>query len=280
MGAVNSCHATGEASAVPILGKVFEARAGTSTHDQSHVGERLRDIRKLAGLTQKELAARLQIGQSALARVEKRQDILVSTLRNYLGALGASLRIDARFNDGSSLISSLEEAGLSFDPVDENQLVLPIIGEAPFPPRRDVLFSIKPEYSEKIVGGAKTIELRRRFPTALPRGTTALIYATSPTRALTGVAEIGEISHCSPSEIWERYSDRACILRRDFEAYFSGVKAGVAIELRHARALRRSLDLTELRQRFNFEPPQSFLYVSPQMREALDYECAEVPNRH
>ncbi|WP_419728143.1 helix-turn-helix domain-containing protein [Lichenicola sp.] len=231
-------------------------------------------------MTQKELAGRLQIGQSALARIERRSDILVSTLRDYLSALGATLRVGAHFNDASGLITGFEEAGLRFDVADEHQLVLPIIGEAPFVARRDVVFSIKPEYSEKIVDGAKTIELRRRFPSAVSRGTLALIYATSPIRALTGVAEIGEIQRCSPSEIWDRFASRACIPHKDFESYFSGVETGVAIELCCARPLRRALKLSELRQRFNFEPPQSFLYVTRQMREALDYECSELPNRH
>ncbi|MDP1643734.1 MAG: helix-turn-helix domain-containing protein [Phenylobacterium sp.] len=259
-----------------LEGKVFEAGLGGPSQGDEHIGSRLRQIRKLAGLTQAELAARLNIGQGALSRVESRKDILVSTLRDYLAALGATLRIDAQLGDAAALVTSMREAAFQFDPVDENQLLLPIIGDAIYPPRRDVVFSIKPEYCDAIIDGRKTVELRRRFPATAPVGTTVFIYATSPTRALVGMAEIGQV-HCrTPQEIWDSFSDRACIARKDFDRYFDGVESGVAIELRRGRRLRRSLDLSELRERFSFEPPQSYLYATPKMREALHYECSEV----
>ncbi len=259
-----------------VVGKVFEAKPTDGKVSDAHVGQRLREIRKLAGLTQEQLAGRLHIGQAALSRVENRRDILVSTLRDYLGALGATLRIDAEFENASALVANVHEADFQFDPIDENQLVLPIIGEDRLLARRDVVFSIKPDYCDKIVSGSKTVELRRRFPMSVPEGTTALIYATSPTRALLGIAEIGTVHRCAPDEIWETFADRACIARKDFDSYFDGVERGYAIELKHARRLRRALELSELRDRFNFEPPQSFLYATTQMREALHYECSEV----
>jgi predicted transcriptional regulator len=261
-----------------VVGKVFEVKPADGESDDAHIGQRLREIRKLAGLTQEQLAERLNIGQAALSRVEKRRDILVSTLRDYLGALGATLRIDARFDDASALVANVHEADFCFDPVDENQLLLPIIGEDRLPARRDVVFSIRPDYCEKIVCGAKTVELRRRFPMSVPTGTTALIYATSPTRALLGIAEIGQVHRCAPEDIWKTFSKRACIARKDFDSYFYGVEHGYAIELKSAKRLRRPLELGELRDRFNFEPPQSFLYATPQMREALSYECSKVPH--
>jgi predicted transcriptional regulator len=261
-----------------LEGKVFEARLDEPSQGDEHIGARLREIRKLAGLTQAELAARLNIGQGALSRVESRKDILVSTLRDYLAALGATLRIDAQFVDAAGLVTSMSEAALHFDPIDENQLLLPIIGDGIYPPRRDVVFSIKPEYCDAIIDGRKTVELRRRFPATAPVGTTAFIYATSPTRALLGMAEIGEV-HCrAPQAIWDSFADRACITREDFDRYFDGAENGVAIELKRARRLRRPLDLSELRERFNFEPPQSYLYATPKMREALHYECSEIPH--
>ncbi len=261
-----------------VVGKVFEAKPSHVEMDDAHIGQCLREIRKLAGLTQEQLAERLNIGQAALSRVENRRDILVSTLRDYLGALGATLRIDARFHDASALVANVHEADFRFHPVDENQLILPIIGEDRLPERRDVVFSIKPDYCDKIVSGAKNVELRRRFPLSVPEGTTALIYATSPIRALLGIAEIGQVHRCAPEEIWKTFAERACIARKDFDSYFYGVEHGYAIELKRARRLRRALELSELRDRFNFEPPQSFLYATPQMREALNYECSEVPH--
>lgn len=262
-----------------VAGKVFEVRIATAAAELNHIGTRLSALRKVAGLTQKELAERLGIGQPALARLEKRPDILVSTLRDYLGALGAKLRIDATV-DQSTIVSSLAESDYGYQFTDEDQFVLPIIGDGPLPDHRDVVFSIKPEYSEKILSGAKTVELRRRFPTDVPHGTCALIYATSPTRALTGVASIGDIVRMPPKEIWKAYSRRACIKRRDFDAYFDGVDAGVVIELREPRSLRRAVPLEELRDRFNFEPPQSFLYAKNEIRKSLEGDRVQVSHRH
>ena len=237
-----------------VRGKPSEPTADPSIENANHVGSRLREFREQAGLTQKDLAARLGIGQPALARVEHRSDILISTLRDYLGALGATLRINARFNDPIQTVDGFDQAEVIVDSEDGDQLLLPLMGEAFAKPSRDVVFSIKPEYSRKIIDGQKTIELRRRFPKTVSEGTKALIYETSPTRALTGLAEIGGVKTMSPAELWANYSDEACITRKDFDQYFSGVDVGVAIKLCHARALRRTIDLTELRSRFSFEP--------------------------
>lgn len=260
-----------------ISGKVFEPLSPSTVDANAHIGQRLKEIRKLAGITQAELAVRMSIKQATLSRMENRRDMLVSSLRDYLAAVGASLRVNAHF-DTAAIVSSLREADLCFEVVDKNQLSLPIVDNAFFLPHRDVVFSIKPDYCDKIVGGAKTIELRRRFPMSVPIGTTALIYATSPTRALFGIAEIGRVYRRTPDEIWDGFADRACIERKDFEKYFEGADCGYAIELEKARRLQRPLGLTELRTRFSFEPPQSFLYATPQMQEALRYECADIPH--
>lgn len=261
-----------------VVGKLFEPLPSSADAVDDRIGHRLREIRKLAGLTQAQVAERLQIVQSAVARLESRKDIQVSTLRNYLSAVGATLRIHAQFDNATAMINILREADYRFNQIDENQLLLPIVDDDRLPPHRDVVFSIKPEYSRKIVTGEKTVELRRRFPMSVPAGTTALIYETSPTRALAGIAEIGEVHKRTPLEIWKTFSDRACIARKDFDAYFYGADSAFAIELKRGRRLPRPLGLSELRDRFSFEPPQSFLYATPKMREALLYERAKIPD--
>ncbi|HEX3883220.1 MAG TPA: helix-turn-helix domain-containing protein [Stellaceae bacterium] len=261
-----------------VKGKVFEAKIGVAAVGGTNVGNRLRELRQLAGMTQAELAHLLNTDQTAVSRLEKREDIRISTLRGYIEALGARLRIDATFNDRSALVRHFEEASLQYDYKDENQLILPILDDEHLPIARDIVFSIKPEHSQKIEQGLKTVELRRRFPVTIPSGTAALIYSTTPIRALTGIAEIATVLKYSPDRIWEEFAPEACINKEDFNSYFAGTEAGFVIKLRHARSLRRPLYLDELRQRFNFEPPQSFLYAPPQLREALTYECAEVPH--
>ncbi len=178
----------------------------------------------------------------------------------------------------SARVWHLEEASFSYEYNDENQLVLPIIADDQLPLERDIVFSVKPEHSKKIEKGLKTVEIRRRFPANVPPGTVALIYTTAPVRALTGIAEIAKVLKNSTPHIWEEFAPEICVSKEDFNSYFAGTETGFVIKLRHARPLRRPLYLDELRQRFNFEPPQSFLYAPLRMRESLNYECSEVPD--
>lgn len=51
--------------------------------------EGLADIRKAGNLTQVEMAALLGTDQGSVSRIERREDLLLSTLRQYLAATGA-----------------------------------------------------------------------------------------------------------------------------------------------------------------------------------------------
>jgi predicted transcriptional regulator/DNA-binding XRE family transcriptional regulator len=236
---------------------------------EQNLGRQLRRIRDLLGVTQNELAERLRIGQAALSRLETRGDMLVSSLVRYLEALGVGVRIDANLTPNPEQLQNRLKSA---------QYSLPIIGGPPEAIRRDLVLSIKPEYSTKIVSGTKTVELRRRFSANIQPGTIILIYESSPTSALIGLASIAEVLHGPTSAIWKKFSGEACIRRSDFDSYFAGTKIGFAIKLRGARPLKRALELQELRDRFRFEPPQSFLYAPPKLREALIHECSELLN--
>jgi predicted transcriptional regulator len=214
------------------------------------------------------------IGQAVLSRLEKRADIQVSTLKAYVEAVGARLRIDAAFETLSKNIIGMFESGNA----DDDQLALPHFPDEVFKARRDVVLSIKPGYSHKILCGSKTVELRRRFPVKIPQGTLAFIYSTTPDRAIVGTAEIREVCKKPIATIWSKYSKNACITKADFDNYFSGLQEGYVLHFANVRSLGRSVGLKELRERFRFEPPQSFLYAKPILREALIYERNEIFN--
>jgi transcriptional regulator with XRE-family HTH domain len=55
----------------------------------------LRTLREAAGLTQEELAAKVEITQSQLSKLERREDHRISTLRRYVKALGGELEVVA-----------------------------------------------------------------------------------------------------------------------------------------------------------------------------------------
>lgn len=59
----------------------------------------LQEIRKLAGLSQEQLAKALDMNQGNLSKLEQRSDVRVSTLRRYVEAAGGTLHIMAALPD-------------------------------------------------------------------------------------------------------------------------------------------------------------------------------------
>ena len=57
----------------------------------------LRELRKACHLTQVSVARELGISQDAVSRMEQRSDLLLSTLRRTVEAMGGSLSLIARF---------------------------------------------------------------------------------------------------------------------------------------------------------------------------------------
>lgn len=53
----------------------------------------LRQVRMMQRLTQKQVAERMGTEQDRVSRLERRADLRVSTLREYVAALGGSLRL-------------------------------------------------------------------------------------------------------------------------------------------------------------------------------------------
>jgi len=58
----------------------------------------LRELRLERDVTQEQLAAMMGIRQASLSKIEHQDDLLVSTLRRYVEALGGTLEIRARFD--------------------------------------------------------------------------------------------------------------------------------------------------------------------------------------
>ena len=69
----------------------------------------LEELRKARALSQEDVAAGLAVGQPAVAKLEQRADMHVSSLRRYIEALGGSLEITARFPDATVVISDVGE---------------------------------------------------------------------------------------------------------------------------------------------------------------------------
>jgi len=59
----------------------------------------LRELRKARRLSQKAIATKLKTNQAGVSKIEKRADLMLSTLRGYVEAAGGSLELVAHFPD-------------------------------------------------------------------------------------------------------------------------------------------------------------------------------------
>ena len=64
----------------------------------------LAEVRKAMSKTQSEVARELGVGQVAVAQMEKRSDLLLSTLQRYVRAAGAELSVVVRTKSGAEIV--------------------------------------------------------------------------------------------------------------------------------------------------------------------------------
>ena len=76
-----------------------EQRARVEARAQELIEEELtlRDLRQAQQLTQERLAELLGVEQENVSRIERRADLLLSTLASYVAAMGGKLRLIAEF---------------------------------------------------------------------------------------------------------------------------------------------------------------------------------------
>src|ERR1700682_859578 len=86
----------------PTLRKKVEARAAQLVAEEMT----LRELRHARKLTQVRVAKTLGITQDSVSRLEKRSDLLLSTLRKTVEAMGGNLSLIAEFPDRAPVILS------------------------------------------------------------------------------------------------------------------------------------------------------------------------------
>jgi transcriptional regulator with XRE-family HTH domain len=66
----------------------------------------LPELRRARKITQQKIAKSLNIGQEGVSKIERRSDLLISTLRRTVEAMGGSLSLVAEFPDRDPVILS------------------------------------------------------------------------------------------------------------------------------------------------------------------------------
>ncbi len=69
----------------------------------------LHELRRARGLSQKVLAETLHVQQPSVAKMERRTDMYISTLRSHIEAMGGELEVIAKFPDGVVKINNFAE---------------------------------------------------------------------------------------------------------------------------------------------------------------------------
>jgi predicted XRE-type DNA-binding protein len=87
-----------------------DSRARAEVKAQTMLAEMpLNELRQARGLSQKMLAEVLHVQQPSIAKLEKRTDMYLSTLRSHIEAMGGELDVIARFPDGAVKISNFSD---------------------------------------------------------------------------------------------------------------------------------------------------------------------------
>ena len=130
-----------------------------------------------------------------------------------------------------------------------------------FQPADDsVLISIRPQYVEQIVSGAKNVEFRRVWPVRPIK--TLVVYSTSPSQCLVAVVEVKEAVRASKTALWRvAVQEGGGITKRALMDYFDGKDLGVALRLGRRTSLPAGLTA---KSAFgpSFRAPQSFRYLT------------------
>ena len=86
----------------PAQRKKVEARAAELIAEEMT----LRELRRARRLTQARMAKTLGVTQDSVSRLEKRSDLLLSTLRKTVQAMGGNLSLVAEFPDRAPVVLS------------------------------------------------------------------------------------------------------------------------------------------------------------------------------
>lgn len=119
------------------------------------------------------------------------------------------------------------------------------------------LFSIKPEFVEKIFSGEKLYEYRKAiFKSDVKK---IVVYCTKPVGKIVGEFTVADVLEGCPSSIWDETCDASGVEEGFYKEYFSGRDKGFAINIGEPRLYDEEIDPYSLFE--SFTAPQSFSYL-------------------
>lgn len=87
-----------------------EAQAAAAQKTRAMLAEMpLQELRQARQLSQEQLATILRVKQASISKLERRTDMYISTLRQFIEAMGGALEITAKFPEGVVKITQFQE---------------------------------------------------------------------------------------------------------------------------------------------------------------------------
>ena len=120
----------------------------------------------------------------------------------------------------------------------------------------DLILSIKPEYTEKILNWEKLYELRRLF--TKKEVDKVIIYESAPVSRVVGEFEIEEIL-CEPLDrLRNDTRDYSCVDKRFFDQYFEWKEKWYAIKIKNLKRYKEEKLISDYGMEY---PPQSYAFI-------------------
>lgn len=120
------------------------------------------------------------------------------------------------------------------------------------------LFSIKPEYVDKIFSGEKSYEYRKAiFKNEVRK---VVVYCTKPVGMIVGEFDVNAILEDCPTVIWNKTKENSGVQHEFYAEYFNGQSKGYAIIIGKKTRYSTAINPYEIFE--SFTPPQSFRYLT------------------
>jgi predicted transcriptional regulator len=111
----------------------------------------------------------------------------------------------------------------------------------------DILMSVRPKFAERIFGGSKSVEIRKRFSTKWI-GHDAVLCATKPLNCLMGRTTIRSVTKGHPDNLWIQFQSQVGCSKNEFDVYVGDASEVAAIEFGDVKPYETPVQVSQLAQ--------------------------------
>lgn len=132
-----------------------------------------------------------------------------------------------------------------------------------------IVLSIKPQFTNLILDGKKTIEMRTKIGKKFVDGAKVIIYSSSPVKAIVATVKINKIQKLKKNEVTKQHLEQIHISEQFFNDYMKDKESCYLIEIKDINKLKYPIFLSELKS-IGFTAPQSFCYANESVQKLVN----------